>query len=91
MKKTEIRRSPKVSSISRAKTYEEIGAFWDTHDLTEFSGRTRTAAFDVDIARRRFLVAVDPAILKEVRKHATTRGLTPESLVNLWLKEKIAG
>ena len=91
MKKSEVRRTPKISSVSKAKTYEEIGAFWDTHDLTDFAGRTRPAAFDVAITRRRFLVAVDPAILREVRKHATTRGLSPESLVNLWLKEKIAG
>jgi hypothetical protein len=72
-------------------TYEEIGAYWDTHDLGDVAEQTRAAAFDVAIKRRRFLVAVDPASLREVRRRAATRGLTSESLVNLWLKEKLAG
>ena len=91
MKKGEKRKDMKRSAVSRGKTYEEIGDFWDTHDLADFVKQTRAAAFEVDIKRRRFLVAVDPGILREVRKRAATRGLSPESLVNLWLKEKLAG
>ena len=91
MKKGEGSRQRKLSTISRARSYEEIGAFWDTHDLADFADQTRPAAFDVEIKRRRFLVAVDPGILREVRKRAAIQGLAPESLVNLWLKEKLAG
>ena len=36
---------------------------------------------DVDIKRRRFLVPVEPGILREVRKRAASRGITSESLV----------
>ena len=28
-------------SISKAKSYKQIGEFWDTHDLTEFWGQTQ--------------------------------------------------
>jgi len=45
----------------------------------------------VDSKKRRFLVAVDPGILRDIRNRAATCGLSPESLVNLWLKEKLAG
>lgn len=91
MKKSKGRGQPKLSTVSKAQTYEEIGAFWDTHDLADTAQQTRPVTFEVAIKRRRFLVAVDPGILREVRQRAVTRGLTPESLVNLWLKEKLAG
>jgi predicted DNA binding CopG/RHH family protein len=76
--------------LARGHT-RQIAAFWDTHDLADFAEQTRPVAFEVDIKKRRFLVAVDPGILREVRNRAATRGLSPESLVNLWLKEKLAG
>jgi hypothetical protein len=41
-------RKPK-GSISKAKSYKEIGEFWDTHDLTEFWGQTKKTSFEVDI------------------------------------------
>lgn len=37
------------SSISQAKSYQEMGEFWDTHDLTEFWDQTEPADFEVDI------------------------------------------
>jgi len=91
MKRSERRKPTKVSDISKGRSYEEIGAYWDAHDVADSAPRTHPVAFDVDLKRRRFLVAVDPGILRKVRQHAATRGLTPESLVNLWLKEKLAG
>jgi predicted DNA binding CopG/RHH family protein len=91
MKKNEKAKPVKRSTVSRGKTYEEIGDFWDTHDLADFADQIRPATFEVHIKKRRFLVAVDPGILREVRRRAATRGLSPESLVNLWLKEKLAG
>jgi hypothetical protein len=35
--------------ISKAKSYKEIGEFWDTHDLTEFWDQTKKTSFEVDI------------------------------------------
>lgn len=37
------------SSISKGQTYEEIGEFWDTHDLDEYWDQTESAEFVVDI------------------------------------------
>ncbi len=36
-------------SVSKAKSYKEIGEFWDSHDLTEFWDQTEKASFEVDI------------------------------------------
>ncbi len=35
------------SSISKARSYAEIGEFWDEHDLSDFWGKTRKVRFDV--------------------------------------------
>jgi hypothetical protein len=37
------------TSISKASSYQEIGKFWDKHDLTEFWDKTKPVEFDVDI------------------------------------------
>ncbi len=91
MKRSDGRKAANASPIWKGRSYEGIGAFWDTHDLAECAPKTREVTFDVDIKRRRFLVAVDPGILKKVRQRAASQGLSPESLVNLWLQEKLAG
>ncbi len=37
------------SSISQAQTYQEIGRFWDTHDITDYWDQTEAAEFRVDL------------------------------------------
>ena len=37
------------SSISKAKSYKEIGEFWDSHDLTDYWDKTEPVEFEVDI------------------------------------------
>jgi hypothetical protein len=91
IRRSEKQKRARTATISTGRSYEQVGAFWDTHDLADFAEGIREVTFDVDIKRRRYFVAVDPGILREVRKRAATRGITSESLVNLWLKEKLAG
>ena len=40
------------TSISKARTYQEIGTFWDEHDATEFGEQTEVK-FDVNIKSQR--------------------------------------
>jgi hypothetical protein len=71
-------------------SYEEISEFWDSHSLGDYWDQTEVAEFEVDIlARQRYLVAVDPGLLKRVRQIAQARGLTTESLVNLFLEQHL--
>lgn len=37
------------SSISQATSYEEMGAFWDTHDTADYWDQMETVEFDIDI------------------------------------------
>ena len=69
----------------------EIGEFWDTHSLADYWDQTEPAEFEFDPnARRRYLVAVDPELLMRIQKVAQRKGLKTESLINLWLQERLS-
>ncbi|HSL83135.1 MAG TPA: CopG family antitoxin [Thermoanaerobaculia bacterium] len=69
---------------------QEAGEFWDTHDLTDYEDQTREADFEVDLRRRVFLTALEPELAKKVAAYAHRQGISTETLVNLWLGEKLA-
>ena len=68
---------------------EEAGEFWDTHDLTDYAELTQDADFDVDIQRREFLTALEPQLAKKLAVFARKQGITTETLINVWLAEKV--
>jgi len=78
----------RVSSISKAKSIEEIGDFWGTHSLADYWDDTREASFTVRATRRR-LVAIDPEVYDQIETLARQRGISPETLVNLWVVEHL--
>ncbi len=77
------------SSISKAGSYKEIGEFWDTHDLTEFWQRTRKASFDVDIQSEAIYYSLDKRLAERLQSIAMKRGISADTLVNLWVQEKL--
>jgi hypothetical protein len=79
--------SPRTS-ISKAQTLEEIADFWDTHSLDDYWDQTHEAAFEVRAQRRR-RITLDPEVYARVEAQARARGLLPETLVNLWVMERL--
>jgi hypothetical protein len=77
-----------ITSISKARTIEEIAEFWDTHSLADYWDQTYEVEFEVR-ARRRRRVTLDPDVYASVTMQAHTRGLSLETLVNLWLAERL--
>jgi hypothetical protein len=77
-------------AIPEMASYEEIGEFWDKHSLADYWDVTEPAEFEIEpTARRRYLVAVDPDLLKRARHVAHIRGLTTEGLINLLLEQRL--
>ncbi len=68
---------------------DEAAEFWDTHDLADYWDLTEEAEFEVDIQHRRHLVALDPELAKNLSDAAHQRGLSVETLINLWLSERL--
>jgi hypothetical protein len=77
------------SSISKAKSYREIGEYWDAHDAGEIWDETEEANFTVDLQFDVFYYAVETSLSSKLRRIAETKGVSAETLVNLWLQEKV--
>ena len=77
------------NSISQAASYTEIGEFWDTHDLGDYWDQTEPADFEVDIQSETRLFALDLALTEQVHDVARKRGISVETLLNLWVQEKL--
>ncbi|MCS6902804.1 MAG: BrnA antitoxin family protein [Candidatus Bipolaricaulota bacterium] len=73
----------------RFKNIEEAAEFWDNHDLADYWDLTREVHFDVDIQRRVFLVALEPKLGKKLAACARAQGVSTETLINVWLTEKL--
>jgi hypothetical protein len=77
-----------TTGISKAQTLEEIAEFWDTHSLADYWDKTQEVEFEVR-AKRRHRVTVDPEVYTKIEVQARERGILPETLVNLWLAERL--
>lgn len=75
----------KLSSISQTDTDEKIGEFWDTHDFTDFD--------DIDAPDVEFdiacVVPIEAELFTALEKQARQHGVKVETLVNLWLQQKL--
>ena len=93
--KTKIAKRPKTAarpaqsgtSVSHSHSLEELAEFWDTHDTTDYP--LNQVEFEISATARHHYVAVDPDILSSLRQVAHARGLSTESLINLWLQERL--
>ncbi len=74
----------KLSSISKADSLEKIGEFWDAHDFTEFDSGDPDVEFEFTCA-----VPIESKLYSSVEKLARLRGVRIETLVNLWLQQKL--
>jgi hypothetical protein len=77
------------SSISKAQSYQEIGEFWDTHDLADHWKQTHPVDFEIDIQSEVTYYALDTDLSAKVRSIAEQRGVSAETLLNLWVQEKL--
>jgi hypothetical protein len=81
-------RAPQRTSISQATSVGEIGEFWDTHSLAEHWDETYQVDIEVRAERRR-RITLAPDVYTEIETQARREGILPETLVNLWLVERL--
>jgi hypothetical protein len=68
---------------------QEAAEFWDTHDLADYEDMKREVDFEVDLQRRVFLTALEPELAKKLAAYAHRQGVSTETLINLWVGEKL--
>jgi hypothetical protein len=74
----------KKTGISKADTDEGIGEFWDSHDFTDFDDDSPDVALEVS-----FAVPLEVELFGAIEREARKRGIAVETLVNLWLQQKL--
>ncbi|MEW6200486.1 MAG: CopG family antitoxin [bacterium] len=64
--------------------------FWDNHSVADHWDETKECEFDLEIKKEPRYVALERGLSKQVTKISKQRGISPETLVNLWVKDKIS-
>ncbi|MCP4696913.1 MAG: hypothetical protein GY862_08705 [Gammaproteobacteria bacterium] len=68
---------------------EAAAAFWDTHSLADYEDLQKDVEFEVELKSEKNYFAIEKELSYNIDKLAHLEGVLPETLVNLWLKEKI--
>ena len=79
------------ASLSGGRSYQEMGEYWDTHDVGEVWDRTAPAEFEVDMKSERHYYPIERTLSQKLSRVAEAQGVSPETLINLWLQEKLTG
>lgn len=80
------------SRSKRLPTFESLDQlveFFDSHDLGDYVDRMPEGDFEVDIKRRKHLVAIDAEIIPKLNEIAKSKRVSSEKLINTWLREKV--
>jgi hypothetical protein len=68
---------------------EEAAEFWEKHDLSEYWDETREVEFDIKVPPAPRYIPLEQDTAEVISKIARKKHISPETLVNLWLKERL--
>lgn len=77
-----------VDPIPETMSLEEAADFWDTHSVADYPSEVVEVEFDLQGSRK--YVAIDTEVLSQLERRARDRGISLETLVNLWLQERLS-
>ena len=72
------------------KTIMEASDFWDTHDIADYWDETKEVKFKVSLKKEPKYIVLEESIAKKAFNVAKKKHVSIETLVNLWLKEKLS-
>ncbi len=77
----------KVEPVPDDMSIAEAGEFWDTHSVADYP--SRGVELDYRPEGRSTYVAVETNLLERLYRRAKEAGISVETLINLWLQEKL--
>ena len=77
------------SSISKARSYAEIGEYWDKHDLNNVWRKTKKVKFEAVAEPEATYYPVERDLSARIQSVAEKQGVSSDTLVNLWLEQKL--
>ncbi|MDI6769252.1 MAG: CopG family antitoxin [Anaerolineales bacterium] len=77
--------------IPEFETLNEIADFWDTHSTADYEDLTHEVRFEVRLGQTNEIqpIVLLPELSETLETLARTRGVSVETLVNVWLTEKV--
>ena len=82
--------TPKNVLPDNFTSLDEFLEFWDTHSSADFEQSMETVAVEVELTSSKAYMPVAKDLLSKVRAQARRQGVSSETLVNLWLQERLA-
>jgi len=70
-------------------TVEEMWSFWDTHSSADFEDVMEPIEVEIDLSSSRVYCPVAKDLVRQVRSRARQQGVSTETLINLWLQERL--
>jgi len=77
------------TSVSNARSYKEIGEFWDSHEIADYWDQTYAVDAEFDIRPEVMYYSLDADLSTRLHSIAQRRGVSAETLLNLWVQEKL--
>ena len=80
--------------IPEFETINDIAEFWDAHSTADYEDVTHEVRFDVRLGNNAAspqMITLLPELSETIQALAQTRGVSAETLINVWLTEKILG
>lgn len=68
----------------------ELADFWDTHSTADYEDAAEEVTFEVDLSSSKVYFPVAKDLLEKVRMEARRQGVSPETLINLWVQERLS-
>jgi len=69
---------------------EEFWDFWDTHSSADYEDSMEPVEFEIELSSTKTYLPISKALYPQIRLQARQQGISTETLVNLWLQEKLA-
>jgi hypothetical protein len=81
--------APKDALPENFSTLEELSDFWDTHSSADYEDVMEPVEVEIDLPSSKVYCPVAKDLLRQVRQQARQQGVSTETLINLWLQEKL--
>ena len=66
-----------------------MAEFWDTHSLADYENETYEVEMSFAPSARRTYIGIEPELLEELRRIARERRVSLQTLVNVWLRQRV--
>jgi hypothetical protein len=68
---------------------EDFWTFWDTHSTADYEDLMEEVDVQMNFGSRKIYCAVAKDLLVPLRTQARQQGVSAQTLINLWLREKV--